>query len=123
MVDFAKLLARTPEEAAEERRKEQEQYLAQLELLVSERTAMVAAVLASKEALTASELKFASDLERMSQRRDLCGLIGGDLAVLSDRQLQFMRAIHARVVGLADPQDDAEATRSPFAHLARNRRG
>lgn len=123
MVDFTKLLARTPEEAAEERRKDQEQYLAQLKLSIDERTAMVAEVLASKEALTASELKFASDLERMSQRRDFSGLIGGDLAVLSDRQRQFIKAIHARVVAVANRQEDAESPRSAFAHLARNRRG
>lgn len=118
MVDFAKLLNRTPEEKEASRLAIEENYAqmerAELEKIAT-RSACVLALHEGNFLMDAFERKFISSLQYKATTYDMSGREGGHLATLSEKQMDILDRLAAKHLPAPDDQPGAAtpAKRAP----------
>lgn len=99
MVDFKALMDESPEAKAQRARdlqQSREEFEKRLSDLVAERTVTLTRLKEGNFPFNEFEAKFVDDNHRKSTRRDQLGTHGGDLAFLSDKQVQKLNEIADR---------------------------
>jgi len=119
MIDFKKLMDQTPEEREAVQARAAEEFAQRTREVIARRTAQIQALEADDAALNAWERDFVSDMSYKATTYDIAGWLGGNLATLSDKQAENLDRLHAKAL----KQREAPVSNSPFAQLARQRRG
>ncbi len=99
-IDFSKLGARSAEERRADEKAAYERLMAHRIALVEERKQMVLELVPHKsdgQTFSKDDLKFLNALEYKASTFDLDGLAGGELAVLSERQVEYLRGLFKRI--------------------------
>lgn len=99
MIDFSKLIHRTPEEkeaARIERERQDQEYLERLDRLADERVAQVNALVELMPKLTSWEQDFVKSMHYLATTFDMSGKLGGELGTLSDKRLSSLNKIVAK---------------------------
>lgn len=92
MVDFKKLLQRSPEEREEELRRSAARFEAELQATITERTRIVEA-LSTQPGLTDWEQKFLSSMQYLATTYSMGGTFGGELADLSKGRMESLEKL------------------------------
>lgn len=118
MIDFKKLMNRTPEEKEADRLAIEARYaeMESVELAkIATRSAQVVALHEGNYPLDAFERKFISSLQYKATTFDMTGREGGNLAFLSDKQMEILNRLAAKHLPASEeqPEADVPAKRAP----------
>ena len=116
MIDFKKLMNRTPEEVEAFRLKMDAEYqeMENLELLkIAKRAAQVVALHQGDFPLDAFEKKFIASLEYKATTYDMTGRHGGEMAFLSDKQMAILNRLAEKHLPALEEASEAAVKRSP----------
>lgn len=119
MVDFKKLLGRTPEQREVALEVTQSALLREIQEQISSRAQMVERLSRNGHLLNENARVFVATLARKAQRTSTGGLVGGELADLSAAQASYLEGLHDKVAG---QQGQPERASSPASQCMRSER-
>jgi hypothetical protein len=118
MVDFTKLMNRTPEEKEADRKEIEDRYArmeADDKALIEERTGKIEQLMACIDTLPGNHAKFIHDLDYQSRTFDMDRCVGGKLAKMSEKQVNYLNGLLAQYAPSSDDQSasagDAQSSR------------
>lgn len=114
MVDFARLMAGTPEERAADLDRANAEFRERMQATIQRRSDAISKVMEARDRLSPEALQFAESLSRMARERDVVsGVNGGRLLDLTARQLSFLDSLVERVSSPAarQPEPGSRAAR------------
>lgn len=98
MIDFTKLMNRTPEESRAAREKLDIEFREKTRSLVASRMAIIRTCALQTDALSSWEAQFVESMVSKSEAVDrVTQMIGGELSYLSDSQVSKLSSIHSRL--------------------------
>lgn len=123
MLDFKKLMNRTPAERAEAIRLADEAFELQTQAKIAQRTEMIEAVMVSADRLSDNARQFMTTLAYKARKHDpLLRRQGGELLGLSPAQESYLEDLHRKVAKQAAKPEQADPPQQDRAPLSRAER-